>query len=196
MRIITVHKSKGLEFPVVFVAGLAKKFNFRDMQQNFLLHKELGFGPKFVDTELRLVYPTLPWFALESRLLQEMLAEEMRVLYVALTRAKEKLILVASVKDMGKKVLDWEAFSRSEQWLLPSYYRAGVRNFLDWLGPALLRHPQAAVLHELQAEKGQNRYLKRRVFHGIYRFFIPRILLATDTAQEEGPRRWQENVFI
>lgn len=68
-----------------------------------MLHRELGFGPKFMDTELRLLYPTLPWLALRSRLLREALAEEMRILYVALTRAQEKLILVAAANDMAKR---------------------------------------------------------------------------------------------
>ena len=84
-----------------------------------MLHRELGFGPKFMDTELRLLYPTLPWLALRSQLLREALAEEMRILYVALTRAQEKLILVAAVNDLAKEVQKWAAISRSGERLLP-----------------------------------------------------------------------------
>ncbi len=94
VRIMTIHKSKGLEFPIVFVAGLSKTFNEQDLRQSFLLHKELGLGPKFIDPERRVSLPSLAWLAVRRRLKAEMLAEEMRILYVALTRAREKLILV------------------------------------------------------------------------------------------------------
>ncbi|RJX28012.1 MAG: helicase-exonuclease AddAB subunit AddA [Dethiobacter sp.] len=149
VRIITVHKSKGLEFPVVFVAGLARQFNMQDLREDFLLHKELGFGPKFVDTERRLVYPTLPWLALKKRLLRELLAEEMRILYVALTRAREKLILIATVHDLAKEVQKWEPPARGKELLFPAYYRARGKSYLNWIGPALLRHPRAVVLREM-----------------------------------------------
>jgi ATP-dependent helicase/nuclease subunit A len=154
VRIITVHKSKGLEFPIVFVAGLSKQFNRQDLQRDFLLHKRLGFGPKYVDTALRLVYPTLPWLAINNRLNLELLAEEMRILYVALTRAREKLFLVATVKNIAAEVQRWAARSSSKEQLLPAYDRRRARSYLDWLGPALLRHPQAAVLRAMPGEPG------------------------------------------
>lgn len=149
VRIITVHKSKGLEFPVVFVAGLSRRFNLQELGRDFLLHKELGFGPKIIDTELRLTYPTLPWHALKKRLRLELLAEEMRILYVALTRAEQKLVLVAGSKDLGAGVRQWEEQTRRKQLLLPAYERAAARSFMDWLGPSLLRHPQAEPLRRL-----------------------------------------------
>jgi ATP-dependent helicase/nuclease subunit A len=152
VRIMTIHKSKGLEFPVVFVAGLSKKFNTEDLKGNFLLHKELGFGPRYVDTELRIVYPTLPHLALQRHLKLELLAEEMRILYVALTRAEEKLFLVAAVNDLVKEVQKWEMVAGSRELLFPADYRAKAATFLDWLGPALLRHPQGGKLRDMAGD--------------------------------------------
>lgn len=154
VRIFTVHKGKGLEFPIVFVAGLSGRFNRRDLQQNFLLHKELGFGPKYIDTARRLIYPTLPWLAIRNRLNLELLAEEMRILYVALTRAKEKLFLVATVNDIAAEVKRWAACSASGEPLLPAYDRRRAQSFIGWLGPALLQHPRAGVLRALAEEPG------------------------------------------
>ena len=198
VRIITVHKSKGLEFPIVFVAGLAKQFNMQDLRQDFLLHRELGFGPKFMDTELRLLYPTLPWLALRSQLLREALAEEMRILYVALTRAQEKLILVAAVNDLAKEVQKWAAISRSGERLLPAYYRSRAKCCLDWIGPALLRHAQAGALRELQKEalSGACQEEEEPSSWSV-RLFTPRDVAGSgavpDQERERG-RRWQEEV--
>lgn len=105
VSLMTIHKSKGLEFPVVFVAGLSKNFNQQDLNASFLMHKELGFGPKYVDESIRVSYPTLPNLAIRRRSQLELLAEEMRVLYVALTRPKEKLVLIGTMKDLAKKLL-------------------------------------------------------------------------------------------
>ncbi|WP_326998786.1 helicase-exonuclease AddAB subunit AddA [Cohnella kolymensis] len=102
VRIVSIHRSKGLEFPVVFAAGLGRGFNKRDLNGMFLKHKKLGFGPKVVEKETRVTYPTLPQLAIRRKMAAEMLAEEMRVLYVALTRPKEKLILVGTSKDAAK----------------------------------------------------------------------------------------------
>ncbi|HAP32291.1 MAG TPA: helicase-exonuclease AddAB subunit AddA [Firmicutes bacterium] len=149
VRLLTVHKSKGLEFPVVFVAGLARQFNMQDLGRDFLLHKELGFGPKYHDMELRLIYPTLPWLAVKRRLQLELLAEEMRILYVALTRAGQKLVLMAALRDIGAKVRSWEEQARQQNLLLPVSERMQARSVMEWLGPALLRHPQAGLLRKM-----------------------------------------------
>ncbi|HZG76274.1 MAG TPA: helicase-exonuclease AddAB subunit AddA, partial [Paenibacillus sp.] len=143
VRIMSIHKSKGLEFPVVFVAGLGKSFNRGDEREPFLLHKELGFGPRFVDPELGAAHPTLPQLAIRRRLRAEALAEEMRVLYVALTRAKEKLILVGSAKGLARRLEDWNAVASSPGPKLPAHAIHRGSCFLDWLVPSLLRHPAA-----------------------------------------------------
>ncbi|MBC8080280.1 MAG: UvrD-helicase domain-containing protein [Gorillibacterium sp.] len=154
VRVMTIHKSKGLEFPVVFVAGLSKLFNRQDLYGSFLIHKDLGFGPKYIDTQLRLAYPSLPSLAIRRRLKLELLAEEMRVLYVALTRAREKLILVGTVKDAAKQATNWERAAVSATTTLPDYELAGAACYLDWIGPALYRHPDAEVLRQA-AGKGK-----------------------------------------
>lgn len=148
VRILTVHKSKGLEFPVVFLAGINRAFNKKDLSHHFLLHKELGFGPKYIDTENRLIYPTLPWLAIKKRLHAELLAEEMRILYVAMTRAEEKLILVATVKNLEGELLRWKTASRPGAQFLPEYFRARAKCFLDWIGPAIACHPKLERLQE------------------------------------------------
>jgi ATP-dependent helicase/nuclease subunit A len=140
VRIMTIHKSKGLEFPVVFVAGLAKQHNLQDLNGTFLLHKELGFGPKYVDPELRISFPTLPHAAMKRRMRLEQLAEEMRVLYVALTRAREKLFLIGTAKNLPASVEKWSQHVATPSWALPDYELVKGRTYLDWIGPSLLRH--------------------------------------------------------
>jgi ATP-dependent helicase/nuclease subunit A len=148
VRIMSIHKSKGLEFPVVFVAGVAKMFNQRDLNDAFLIHKELGFGPKFVDTSLRISYPTLPSLAIKRRMKLELLAEEMRVLYVALTRAREKLVLIGTVRALDKLLRSWSRQLDNRHQTLPDYELARARCYLDWVGPALIRHPHAGLWRE------------------------------------------------
>ncbi|MGO4544399.1 helicase-exonuclease AddAB subunit AddA [Paenibacillus sp. 2TAB23] len=138
VRIMSIHKSKGLEFPIVFVAGLGKQFNQQDVRSAFLKHKELGFGPRFVDPSLRISYPTLPYLAIRRAMRKEMLAEEMRILYVALTRPKEKLYLVATVADAEAKLKRWLA-SVDDNGDMPDFKVASARSFIDWLGPLAAR---------------------------------------------------------
>ena len=102
IRIMSIHKSKGLEFPVVFLSNVSKKFNKQDLNDTCIIHQDLGFGPKNIDTDYKIEYPTLSREAIKLKLEQEMISEEMRILYVALTRAKEKLIITATVNDWNK----------------------------------------------------------------------------------------------
>lgn len=144
VRIMTIHKSKGLEFPIVFIAGLSRKFHLQDLYQNFLYHKELGFGTKMIDTELRIAYPTLPQLAIQNRLLMETLAEEQRLLYVAMTRAKEKCILIGTVRNAAQSIEKWSSISSHEEWQLPPHTISTARSYLEWIGPALIRHRDVA----------------------------------------------------
>ena len=150
VRLMTIHSSKGLEFPIVFVAGLSKQFNMMDLNKKYLLDKELGFGTKLINPKLRVSYPTLPYIALKKKMRMELLAEEMRVLYVALTRAKEKLYLLGTLKDADKKVADWRNQLSHSDWLLPDFERAKAKSYLDWIGPALIRHQDSVILNEGQ----------------------------------------------
>ena len=146
VRLMTIHSSKGLEFPVVFVAGLSKQFNMMDLNKKVLLDKELGLGSKYVNPKLRISYPTLPMMAIKKKMKLEMIAEEMRVLYVALTRAKEKLILVGTVKDLDKQFNKWQQELTNQEWLLSEAERAKAKSYLDWVGPALIRHHCSEIL--------------------------------------------------
>ncbi|MDT9724436.1 helicase-exonuclease AddAB subunit AddA [Xylanibacillus composti] len=161
VRIMSIHKSKGLEFPVVFVAGLGKKFNQQDARSAFLLHKELGFGPKVVDRELHVSYPSLPYMAIRHRMRMEMLAEEMRILYVALTRPKEKLILIGTVQNREKALQQWEAAADITGLQLPSTLLAEANSFLDWLGPCLIRHPASEPLRRQSSSRQAPEWLRR-----------------------------------
>lgn len=99
VSIMSIHRSKGLEKPVVLVCGLSKEFNRKDMSQPVLFHSELGVGPRGLDCERMVEYPTLARKAVQRRLEREMMAEELRLLYVAMTRAREKLILTMTLAD-------------------------------------------------------------------------------------------------
>lgn len=153
VRLMTIHKSKGLEFPVVFVAGLGQLFNSRHLSSSVLLHKELGFGLRFVDPEARLAYPTLSQLALKERLKREMLAEEMRILYVALTRAREKLYLIGSVRDGAKTLSRWQGALNHPEWCLPSHERMQATSYLDWVGPAVMRHQEGRTWYRLDGSE-------------------------------------------
>ncbi|MDQ0232241.1 helicase-exonuclease AddAB subunit AddA [Metabacillus malikii] len=147
VRLMTIHSSKGLEFPIVFVAGLSKQFNMMDLNKKYLLDKELGFGTKLINPKLRVSYPTLPYVALKKKMRMELLAEEMRVLYVALTRAKEKLYLLGTLKDAEKTISSWQNLISHNEWLLPDFERAKAKTYLDWIGPALIRHQDSHILN-------------------------------------------------
>ncbi|WP_409304603.1 helicase-exonuclease AddAB subunit AddA [Peribacillus sp. SCS-155] len=140
VRLMTIHSSKGLEFPVVLIAGLSKQFNMMDIRKSYLLDKEFGFASKYVNPELRLTYPSLPQIAFKKKKRLEMVAEEMRVLYVALTRAKEKLYLIGTLKDAEKSLQSWRAGAANDAWLLKDNVRASAKSFMDWIGPSIIRH--------------------------------------------------------
>ncbi|MBE4909282.1 helicase-exonuclease AddAB subunit AddA [Bacillus luteolus] len=146
VRLMTIHKSKGLEFPVVFVGGLSKQFNMMDLNKKYLLDKELGFGSKFVNPKLRISYPTITLSTMKKKMKLELIAEEMRVLYVALTRAKEKLYLVGTVKEFQKQTEKWQDELENKNWLLSDHRRALAKSYMDWIGPALIRHKDCELL--------------------------------------------------
>ncbi|OPX85651.1 MULTISPECIES: helicase-exonuclease AddAB subunit AddA [Pelotomaculum] len=149
VRLMSIHKSKGLEFPVVFVAGLGKKFNMKDLNKTMLLHKDLGLGPQLIDAERRITYPTIAKLAIKHKLKMEALAEELRILYVAMTRAREKLILVGSVRNLPAHARRWCGPVAAAGWALPDGELAGASSCLDWLVPALARHQDGAGIRKL-----------------------------------------------
>ncbi|GAB3790030.1 helicase-exonuclease AddAB subunit AddA [Virgibacillus kimchii] len=157
VRIMTIHKSKGLEFPVVMMGAMDKQFNLMDLNQQYLLHKEMGFASKYIDPVKRITYPTLFYHALKQEKKRELLSEEMRVLYVALTRAKEKLVMVGNVNSLEDKLKKWERMMDHGEWVLPAHFRMESKTYLDWVGPALIRHKDNDVLRsEEQLISGLN----------------------------------------
>ncbi len=140
VRIMSIHKSKGLEFPVVFLSGCGKKFNLQDMNKSILLHQDLGFGPDVVDYKRRLSWPSAAKEAIKEKVRIETLSEEMRILYVALTRAREKLIITGSTGNMDKALSRWISTSNTKEEMLPDYEILNGRNYLDWVTPSVLRH--------------------------------------------------------
>ena len=148
VRIMSIHKSKGLEFPVVILAGCGKKFNFQDTARSILLHQDLGFGPDVVDTRLRASWPSAAKLAIREKIKVETLSEEMRILYVALTRAREKLIITGSVRDTAKALEGWAEAANTDERKLPGYRMVKAGSFLDWIVPALIRHKNCGKLRE------------------------------------------------
>ena len=139
VRIMSIHKSKGLEFPVVFLCGMEKKMNRMDMRDRLIIHSKLGLGPEFVDTALRVKSPTLLKKIIAKQMNEEMIAEELRVLYVAMTRAREKLILVGAMKEPEKRYAAWQQRSEtvSERGLLSSYV-SKANTYYDFVCPLLM----------------------------------------------------------
>ncbi|KUG03978.1 atp-dependent nuclease, subunit a [hydrocarbon metagenome] len=145
IRIMSIHKSKGLEFPVVIVAGLGKRFNEADTRGNILFHSRLGLGPRLIRTDLRTKTDTIARIAMQNRIKVENLSEEMRILYVAMTRAQSKLILLGSLRGMEKEAQKWCGISNV-------YELLRARTFLDWIGPALAHHAGVDTLRAMVGE--------------------------------------------
>jgi ATP-dependent helicase/nuclease subunit A len=143
VQMMSIHKSKGLEFPIVILADLDHSFSRQDFTSPVLVHPELGLGPQCIDLKRRVKYPTLARLAIEEKLRRENLAEEQRILYVAMTRAKEKLILVSSLYSASGHLKKLAAGSSCPA--LPEAVAAG-KSFSDWILLPLLCKPEAEPL--------------------------------------------------
>lgn len=147
VKLMSIHKSKGLEFPIVFVAGLGKKFNKTDLYKKVVFHQDFGMGSDYINHEERYRVPTIPKTVITAKLEQELLSEEMRILYVALTRAKEKLILVGTVKKLEKSLEKWSESLSSKS--IGQHYLLGAYSFLDFIMPTFMRHPNCKELRKI-----------------------------------------------
>lgn len=136
IKIMSIHKSKGLEFPVVFLCNSHKKFNMQDLNDNILLHQDIGFGPTIMDTTRKIKYSSIAKDAIKLKMKQETLSEEQRILYVALTRAKEKLYITGRSKDFTKYVQDKNKvleMYESENIKLDAKLMKKANSYLDWI---------------------------------------------------------------
>jgi len=141
VRLMTIHSSKGLEFSYVFLAGMGRKFNKMDFNEPYLFDQHFGLAVKAIDADNRITYTSLPFLAMKEKKELEMRAEEMRILYVAMTRAKEHLYMIASVKEIEREIGKWQDAQLIDPMLmLPEYTRSRANGYLDWIGPAVARH--------------------------------------------------------
>ncbi len=144
VRIMSIHKSKGLEFPIVFLCGTAKRFNMKDLNENILMHQDLGFGPKYIDYDRRIEYSTLAKEAIKIRNRTETISEEMRVLYVALTRAKEKLYITGISKDTQKDLKEksdlLSMYADSDK--IEKNILQKCKSYLDWIEVVYLKNKE------------------------------------------------------
>lgn len=147
VKIMTIHNSKGLEFPIVFLPDLGKGFNFQDAREDVLFQQELGIGLKHVDLMRKEKWPTLSSLAVSIADKKASLAEEMRILYVAMTRARERLILIGSA-NLSSAPQRWAMGIAQENELLPANLILEAKCVLDWLCPAIMRHRDGQGLRE------------------------------------------------
>ena len=136
VRIMSIHKSKGLEFPIVFLSNIGKQFNLNDLKEDILFHQEMGIGVKYINYDMQIKYDTLTKASIKDKILLETLSEEMRILYVALTRAKEKLYITGVVRDFEKELENIEAkvekYKKENNKVNPILIRKAKR-YLDWI---------------------------------------------------------------
>lgn len=164
VRVMTIHKSKGLEFPICFVCGLGKQFNLMDTRQAILMDVELGIGVDCIDPILRTKRKTLRKNVVAQRMKEDTRGEDLRVLYVALTRAKEKLILTAYEDNLAKKLSSNLYLTFEEEEKLPFSVMMTANSYFDLVLSSLMRHPGSK---ELLEENGLSYVEHKLPFHEI-----------------------------
>ena len=150
IRIMSIHKSKGLEFPVVFLSSTGKKFNMQDLNKKVLLHQDIGLGPTYTNYEKKIEYPTLAKEAIKIVSKREILAEEMRVLYVALTRAKEKLVITGIEKDVNdsidSKQKELEIYKDNIENKMNPNLVGKYKSYIDWIELVYLKNKDKDIM--------------------------------------------------
>lgn len=167
VRIMSIHKSKGLEFPVVFLAGCGKKFNRQDARGRILIDEELGIAADFFDPEKKVKAPTLKKNVLARRSNLENMGEELRILYVAMTRAKEKLIITAGDKYMDNKLEKWDGIPAGGA--LPFTILSAASSYLDWIlmasnGAKNTLDVKNVPVKDLLVEEAKNQEEKAKIY--------------------------------
>lgn len=147
VKIMSIHSSKGLEFPICFVADCAKKFNRTDLNQEYQFNSLLGYGMKIKQREQLKSYSNLPFEAIKLKTEKEAISEEMRALYVALTRAREKLIMVITMENPSDSIAKLCSIpDRSAK--APSYAVYSASSYAEWIIQSVIRHPNMSNLRE------------------------------------------------
>lgn len=149
VRIMSIHKSKGLEFPVVILSGSGKNFNMMDLNDKILYHQRLGLGPEYVNAEKRIEHSTIVKMALRNKIKLETLSEEMRILYVAFTRAKEKLIITGMVNEVEASIAKWWDSLDKDRERISEYAALNAKSYLEWIILALLKHKDGESLRTI-----------------------------------------------
>lgn len=146
VRIMTIHKSKGLEFPICFVCGLSKQFNMMDTRQGILMDVEMGIGVDCIDPVLRTKRKTLRKNVVAQRMKEDTRGEDLRVFYVALTRAKEKLIMTGYQEDLDKKLKNYLYIGLEQDQKLPFSVMMNANTYMDLCIASCIRHRMFALL--------------------------------------------------
>ena len=174
VRIMSIHKSKGLEFPIVFLSNTNKKFNLQDLNSDILLHQELGLGVKYIDLNTKVQYSSFAREAIKIKARNEAISEEMRILYVALTRAKETLIITGVTKDIKKQLKEKqeiiETYTNNEKInisILKKY-----KSYLDWLELIYFKNKESNIINIEEVTKEE-------------------IIGALESEMDKTPRQWQ-----
>ena len=146
VRLMTIHKSKGLEFPVVFVAGMGKRFNMQDINSRVVLNSKFGVGLEVVDLKQRTKRASLLKKTIQQEEKLDSLGEELRVLYVAYTRAKEKLIITGTMSNLEKKQAEYESVQEESDMKFDFLRLSKATTYWDFVLPAVLRAPRSVPL--------------------------------------------------
>lgn len=152
VQIMSIHKSKGLEFPVVFVSGMGKRFNTQDIREKVVLHPQLGIGIDYLEADRRVKTPGITRQFLARKTGMENVGEELRVLYVAMTRAKEKLILTGTMKKAGEKMKAMKPVTM-EDGFLSFLTRLGTTTFLEFVLQALSCYGEKYPIQIVEQQK-------------------------------------------
>lgn len=195
VRIMSIHKSKGLEFPIVLLCGLGKAFNKQDMRSKVVIHPDLGMGIDYVDAKERIKAPLLLKKAIQKELDLENLGEELRILYVALTRAKEKLIMLGSTKRLAKQLEGAALMGGSSEGLLPFGTLSGASSYLDWILPALCGHPCMRPLYEQAGLTGPAAAVKKELPPIKAAWFLVEDLVKEEVVQQVERIAGEEELF-
>lgn len=194
VRIMTIHKSKGLEFPIVFLTNITKQFNMMDSRSKTVLHHELGIGMDYVDVRGRLLRKSMNKFLIARQMELDTVMEELRLLYVACTRAKEKLIFTA--KSVNRKKLEQAMTARIyDTEVLPYAVRMKARSFFDMICPALCRNQAfAAIYDRLGIEKPEDLMLYNMDFHVDIIYVTPKDIF-TDMIEQQYRKKGNREVL-